>query len=336
MEVYVDDMLIKSKEARNHVEDLEETFAVLRKYKLKLNPGKCAFGVSGGRFLGFMVTQQGIKANPAKIKAIMDMGPPTNINEVQRLTGRMAALSQFLSKSAEKGLPFFKTLRNVTNFEWTEECQQASEELKAYLERLPLLVKPIPSGALYLYLSSTSQAISSVLVREENGDQTPIYYVSKVFNRAECRYPPIEKMALALVTTARKLHPYFLSYPVGVKTNTPLKQVLGRPEALGRLVNGEYEAREESMAQYLQQIEKLKTKFKSFQLQQIPREKNDKADSLPKLASAMEDYRTRHITVQHLPQARASLNFKAITLNDNDWRMPLIQWIDGGHLLGNR
>ncbi|KAL0309044.1 UNVERIFIED_CONTAM: hypothetical protein Sradi_5846700 [Sesamum radiatum] len=123
------------------------------------------------------------QGQPSKIKAILDMGPPTNINEVQRLTGRMAALSQFLSKSAEKGLPFFKTLRNVTNFERTEECQQAFEELKAYLERLPLLVKPIPSGALYLYLSSTSQAISSVLVREENGDQTPIYYVSKVFNR---------------------------------------------------------------------------------------------------------------------------------------------------------
>ncbi|KAL0406595.1 UNVERIFIED_CONTAM: hypothetical protein Slati_3973400 [Sesamum latifolium] len=88
IEVYVDDMLVKSKKAHHHVEDLEETFVVLRKYRLKLNPGKCAFRVSGGRFLGFMVTQRGIKANPDKIKAIMDMGPPTNINEVQRLTGR--------------------------------------------------------------------------------------------------------------------------------------------------------------------------------------------------------------------------------------------------------
>ncbi|KAL0313801.1 UNVERIFIED_CONTAM: hypothetical protein Sangu_2224500 [Sesamum angustifolium] len=75
-----------------------------------------------------------------------------------------------------------------------------------------------------------------MLVREENGDQTPIYYVSKVLNGAKCRYPPIEKMVLALVTTARKPHPYFLSYPFGVRTHTPLKQVLGRPEASGRLV----------------------------------------------------------------------------------------------------
>ncbi|KAL0344398.1 UNVERIFIED_CONTAM: Retrovirus-related Pol polyprotein from transposon [Sesamum angustifolium] len=148
------------------------------------------------------------RGQPNKDQGYPGYGPPTNINEVQLLTGRMAALSRFISKFAEKGLPFFKTLRKVKNFEWIEECQQAFEELKA---------------------------ISSVLVREENGDQTPIYYISKVLNGAECRYPPIERMALALVTTATKLHPYFLSYPVRVRINTPLKQVQGRPEASGEL-----------------------------------------------------------------------------------------------------
>ncbi|KAK4403079.1 Retrovirus-related Pol polyprotein from transposon [Sesamum angolense] len=133
IEVYVDDMLVKSKEARNHVEDLEETLAVLRKYRLKFNLGKCAFGVIRRRFLGFM-------------------------------------------------------------------------------------------------------AVSSVLVREEDGAQTPIYYVSKVLNGPGCHYPSIENMALALVITARKLRPYFFSYAVGVRTNIPLKQVLGKPEASGRLV----------------------------------------------------------------------------------------------------
>ncbi|KAL0291449.1 UNVERIFIED_CONTAM: hypothetical protein Sradi_7026200 [Sesamum radiatum] len=135
--------------------DLSETFVVLRRYRIKLNPGKCAFGVSGGRFLEFMVTQRGIEANPDKIKAILDMGSPTNINEVQRLTGRIAALSRFISKSAEKGLPFFKTLRKVKNFEWIKEYQQGFEDLKAYLAKLPLLVKPIPGHTLYLYISST-------------------------------------------------------------------------------------------------------------------------------------------------------------------------------------
>ncbi|KAL0434704.1 UNVERIFIED_CONTAM: hypothetical protein Sradi_0178300 [Sesamum radiatum] len=164
MEVYVDDMLEKSKEARDHVNDLEETFSVLRKYKLKLNPGKCAFGVQGGRFLGFMITQRGIEANPSKIKAILDMKAPSNVKEVQQLTGRIAALSRFISKSAEKSLPFFKVLRKIRNFEWDTSYQQAFEELKSYLAKLPLLVKPCQGDTLYLYLSTTPQEVSSVLL----------------------------------------------------------------------------------------------------------------------------------------------------------------------------
>ncbi|KAL0453484.1 UNVERIFIED_CONTAM: hypothetical protein Slati_1326500 [Sesamum latifolium] len=236
MEVYVDDMLVKSKKTPDHIRDLEETFSVLRKYKLKLNPEKCAFGVRGGWFLGFMVTQRGIEANPSKIKAILDMKAPSNINEVQRLTGRIAALSRFISKSAEKSLPFFKVLRKIRNFEWDTSCQQAFEELKDYLAKLPLLVKPCPGDTLYLYLSATPQAVSSVLIREEEGRQMPIYYVSKVLNGAEGRYAPIEKMALALVVTTRKLRPYFLTHPVGVKTNMPLKQTLGKPDTSRRLI----------------------------------------------------------------------------------------------------
>ncbi|KAL0461370.1 UNVERIFIED_CONTAM: Retrovirus-related Pol polyprotein from transposon opus [Sesamum latifolium] len=236
LEVYVDDMLVKSKKAADHVKDLEETFSVLRKYKLKLNPAKCAFGVQGGRFLGFMVTQRGIEANPLKIKAIIYMKAPTCLNEAQRLIGRIAALSRFISKSAEKSQPFFKTLRKAKTFEWGTPCQLAFEELKAYLARLPLLVKPSPGEALYLYLSAAPQAVGSVLIREEDGKQLPIYYVSKVLNRAEGRYTPIEKMALALVVTARRLGPYFLSHPIGIRTNTPLKQTLGKPDTSGRLV----------------------------------------------------------------------------------------------------
>ncbi|KAL0420688.1 UNVERIFIED_CONTAM: Retrovirus-related Pol polyprotein from transposon [Sesamum latifolium] len=155
VEVYVDDMLVKSKKVEDHVIDLEETFSVLRKYKLKLNLAKCAFGVRGGRFLGFMVTQRGIEANPLKIKDILEMKAPACINEVQRLTGRIAALSRFISKSAEKSLPFFKILRKARTFEWDASFQRAFEELKSYLAGLPLLVKHSPGDTLYLYLSAT-------------------------------------------------------------------------------------------------------------------------------------------------------------------------------------
>ncbi|KAL0435139.1 UNVERIFIED_CONTAM: hypothetical protein Sradi_0221800 [Sesamum radiatum] len=103
-----------------------------------------------------------------------------------------------------------------------------------------------------------------------------------------------------------------------------------------RQVNGEYEAKEESMVQYLQQIEELKTNFKSFQLCQIPSEENIKADSLSKLASALEDCKTRDITVQHLPQPRIPLYIQSISSNNNDWRTPIIRWIDESHLPGDR
>ncbi|KAL0433454.1 UNVERIFIED_CONTAM: hypothetical protein Slati_2679700 [Sesamum latifolium] len=144
VEVYVDDMLVKCKKAEDHVADLEETFSILRKYRLKLNPAKCAFRVRGGRFLGFMVTQRGIEANPLKIKSILYMKAPICVNDVQRLTGRIAALSRFISKAAEKSLPFFKVLRKTKTFEWDAPCRQAFKELKSYLVGLPLLVKPSP------------------------------------------------------------------------------------------------------------------------------------------------------------------------------------------------
>ena len=82
IEVYVDDMLVKSKEELAHLDDLTETFATLRQYQMKLNPNKCAFGVASGKFLGFMASQRGIEANPEKVQAILNMGSPKTVKEV--------------------------------------------------------------------------------------------------------------------------------------------------------------------------------------------------------------------------------------------------------------
>ena len=131
VEVYVDDMLVKSQDEESHLDDLQETFDTLRQYNMKLNPSKCAFGVSSGKFLGFIVSHRGIEANPDKIQAILDMKPPQNVKEVQSLTGRVAAFNKFVSKATDKCLPFFRILREA--FEWTDDCQRAFENLKAYL-----------------------------------------------------------------------------------------------------------------------------------------------------------------------------------------------------------
>ena len=93
--------------------DLQETFDTLRQYSMELNPSKCAFGVSSGKFLGFMVSHMGIEANPDKIQAILDMKPPQSVKEVQSLTGRVTALNKFVSKATDKCLPFFKVLKKA-------------------------------------------------------------------------------------------------------------------------------------------------------------------------------------------------------------------------------
>ena len=120
IEVYVDDMLVKSLDEGKHLDDLQETFNTFRRYNMKLNPSKCAFGVALGKFLGFVVSHRGIEENSEKIKAILDMKPPQSIKEVQSLTGRVVALSRFVSKATDKCLPFFKVLKKA--FEWMDEC----------------------------------------------------------------------------------------------------------------------------------------------------------------------------------------------------------------------
>ncbi|GKV12323.1 hypothetical protein SLEP1_g23482 [Rubroshorea leprosula] len=245
LEVYVDDIVVKSLKAEDHLTDLAETFNNLRTHRMRLNPAKCVFGVESGKFLGFMVSRRGIEVNPEKIKAIEEMKPPKSIKDVQRLAGRIGALHRFVSKSAEKCLPFFKILRSVAHkdetgklkkFEWTSECQTAFNDLKSYLSSPPLLTKAMKGEILYLYLGISDAAVSSVLIREADKQQKPVYYASRVLQGAELRYSTAEKAALTVVTTARKLRPYFQAHPIVVLTDQPLRQILQKPECSGRLI----------------------------------------------------------------------------------------------------
>ena len=133
IEAYVDDIIVKTKTQDQFITDLEETFNSLRKFRWKLNPTKCVFGVPSGKLLGFIVSNQGIEANPEKINAIMAMDAPATIKDVQKLTGCMEALNRFLSRLGEWGLPFFKLLKRQDKFEWTTEAAEALENLKHHL-----------------------------------------------------------------------------------------------------------------------------------------------------------------------------------------------------------
>ena len=179
VQVYIDDMLVKSLREKDHLNDLQETFDTLRSYNMKLNPSKCVFGVTAEKFLDFMVSQRGIEVNLEKVLAIMELGPPRMVKEVQSLNGKVVALNKFVSKATDKCLSFFRILRK--SFEWTDECQKAFENLKKYFSSPPLLSPSRPGEELYLYIAVSQAGVSAALVREEEGSQRPIYFISRAF-----------------------------------------------------------------------------------------------------------------------------------------------------------
>ncbi|GKV01291.1 hypothetical protein SLEP1_g13856 [Rubroshorea leprosula] len=192
LEVYVDDIVVKSSRAEDYLTDLADTFNNLIRCSMKLNPAKCTFGVESSKFLSLMVSRRGIEVNPEKIKTIEEMKLSRSTKDVQRLAGRIATLHRFISKLADKCLPFFKVLRTTAQkdetrkpqkFNWTTECQVAFDELKAYLSSPPLLTRAQEGKILYLYLVISDIAVSSTLVREMGKQQQPVYYTSK---KPEC------------------------------------------------------------------------------------------------------------------------------------------------------
>ena len=170
-------MLVKFKQCLDHATHLQQTFDLLREYGMKLNPLKCAFGVSVGRFLGFMVTQRGIEANPAQLKAILQSLAPISKKGIQQLTGQLATLGRFISRFTDHLKPFFTTLRGANRVEWNEECDRAFVAIKQYLTEPSILVSPEADDTLYLYLAASDIAVSAALFKEAK--LRSLFFVSK-------------------------------------------------------------------------------------------------------------------------------------------------------------
>ncbi|RVW64224.1 Transposon Ty3-I Gag-Pol polyprotein [Vitis vinifera] len=204
---------------------------------MKLNPSKCAFGVSAGKFLGFMVSQRGIEVSPDQVKAVMETPPPRNKKELQRLTGKLVALGRFIARFTDELRPFFLAIRKAGAHGWTDSCQNAFEKIKHCLMQPPILSSPIPKEKLYMYLAVSEWAISAVLFRcPSPKEQKPIYYVSRALADVETRYSKMELTALALRSAAQKLRPYFQAHPVIVLTDQPLRNILHKPDLTGRML----------------------------------------------------------------------------------------------------
>ncbi|GAU45012.1 hypothetical protein TSUD_88030 [Trifolium subterraneum] len=176
LEVYMDDMIVKSEEEIDHTVHLKRVFDQARKFNMRFNPEKCTFGVKAGKFLGFYLTERGIEANPNKCRAFFDYPTPKSKKSIQTLNGMLTSMARFVAKSAQHALPLFKLLRKETTFEWTEECEGALQHLKRALSEPPVLTRPVEDEKLYLYLAVASEAISTVLIRETEQGQKPVYF----------------------------------------------------------------------------------------------------------------------------------------------------------------
>ncbi|GJR94338.1 reverse transcriptase domain-containing protein [Tanacetum coccineum] len=217
LEVYVDDLVIKSRTEEEVIRDITETFKTLRQINMKLNPKKCTFGMQEGMFLGYKVSTNGLRACPEKADAVLSLPSPRCIKDVQKLNGKLASLNRFLM------------------------MKEAFKQMKKLIAELPTLTAPRENEELIIYLAAAKEAISAVLMTDREGRQIPVYFVSRTLRGPEVNYTPMEKLVLALLSASKRLKRYFQAHTVVVITNQPIKQLLSSSEISGRMLKWKFE-----------------------------------------------------------------------------------------------
>ncbi|KAG9444317.1 hypothetical protein H6P81_015657 [Aristolochia fimbriata] len=180
VECYVDDLVVKTKQRSDHLLDLRAVFERLQRFQLKMNPLKCAFGVTSGKFLGFIVHHGGFEIDQSKIEAIQKMSDPRNISELKSFQGHVAYIWRFISNLAGRCQPFSHLLKKDTSFEWDESCRNAFNNIKAYLTKPSVLVAPIVDRPLLLYIAAQEKSVGALLAQcDEDNKERSLYYLSR-------------------------------------------------------------------------------------------------------------------------------------------------------------
>ncbi|GAU40248.1 hypothetical protein TSUD_219590 [Trifolium subterraneum] len=238
IEVYVDDMIVKSGTEEEHVKYLLKMFQRLRKYRLRLNPNKCTFNVRSGKLLSFIVSQKGIEVDPDKVRSIREIPAPQTEKQVRGFLGRLNYISRFISHMTATCGPIFKLLRKIQGIVWTEDCQKAFDSIKEYLMEPLILIPPVEGRPLIMYLTVLEESMGCVLgQQDETGrKEHAIYYLSKKFTDCESRYSMLKKTCCALAWAAKRLRHYLINHTTWlISKMDPIKYIFEKVALTGRI-----------------------------------------------------------------------------------------------------
>ncbi|GJY27675.1 reverse transcriptase domain-containing protein [Tanacetum coccineum] len=229
LEVYLDDLIIKSRTEQEVIKDIEEMFKTIREINMKFNPKKCTFGMREGTFLGYKVITDGLKVCSNKVEAILSLPSLMFLKDVQILNGKLGSLNRFLSKSAEKSLPFFKTLNKCTkksNFQWTTKAKMTFKQMKKLIAELPMLTAPKEKEKLIVYLAAAKEAISTVLMMERERETSAHLLRQSFITRSGNKLHPNGKADTSSDQTSVKgqiLADFIVDHPEDDPSDTPME-----------------------------------------------------------------------------------------------------------------
>ncbi|GJV85266.1 reverse transcriptase domain-containing protein [Tanacetum coccineum] len=348
LEVYVDDLVIKSCMEDEIVRDIEETFKTLREINMKLNPKKCTFGVEEGMFLGYKVNTKGLKVCPDKVDAVLSLPSPKCLKDVQKLNEKLASLNKFLAKSAEKSLPFFKTLKKCTkksDFHWTTEAEKAFKQMKKLISELPMLTLLMEKRGTYRLFGGSQrneeESPNTLMEVEEELPEPCILFTNG------SSYTDGSGAGLILTNLEGMEFTYALRFRFDASNNKAeyedLIAVLRIAEQMAvkylranvdsRLVanqvNGTYVAKEVDMIRYLEKVRTLANSFKAFSIRQVPRSGNKKVDALSKIASTSFAHLSKQVLVEELKEKSiGEVEVLAVVEEERDtWMTPIFEYL---------
>ncbi|GJR86068.1 reverse transcriptase domain-containing protein [Tanacetum coccineum] len=228
----------------------------------------------------------------------------------------------FLAKSVEKSLPFFKTLKKCTKkseFHWTTKAEEAFKQMKQLIAELPMLTAPMEKEKLIVYLATTKERVSAILMTEREAKKMPIYFVSRALRGPELNYTSMENLVLSF--------DYWTKDSGTDGCEKPSSECGFTPN--GQSMNGTYVAKEADMVRYLEKVKALTGGFKAFTIKQIPRSENKKADALSKIASTSFAHLSKQVLVKELKEKSISeVEILMVVEEEGDtWMTPIYKYL---------